>query len=406
MGQNQGKISNKKHKKSKGLKHTKVPKKKSKKKAAKKMGKSSEEIYQEETEEWIEDSGGFTEANKGMLVAKSEEHDNIRTYTTGETQVDVDVMVDKGKEDHKNTYKHVKTSENETELLDKRDSNSNNWSVHQTEKNVDKNEVEKSVVLFYNRTRQIPLTNYEDRPREDFNVGRHEELFEGKHDKMYRPREELNFGRYDSVSVKPLSSERNLQLQNYDVVNVQSLKEKDTERSTFGQFDKMNSSKNDVTKDRILRQNPDRSFRQDHHPLDHQQQDNMSQRNAKFSVELKQGSVEREHTSTAMTENLIRPQEIMKNLDQDDRKFEKKNNADTFVTKQNDWTIEDIGKQEATERKYGEASEIMNSSSSSGHRYQRAARIRHEKPPRQKYGTSSKKKEIVFLFFLNVYQLV
>ena len=409
MGQNQGKISDKKHKKSKGLKHTKVSKKKNKKKAAKKMGKLSEEVYQEETGEWIEDSGGFSEANTETLDTKSEEHDNIRTYAIGETQIDVDVTEEKGKEDNVNTYEHVKTSKNETELLDKRDSNANNWSVHQTEKYVDGNEVEKSVVLFDNRTRQIPLSNHEDmyRPREELNVGRHEEQFEGKHEEMYRPREEFNFGRYDEQfdSVKPLSSERYFQMQKYDVVNDQTkLKAKEPYKTTIVQLDKQISSKIDVTEGRSLELKPDRSFRQDHLPLGHQKQNNLSQRsNERLSMELKQGSVQRKNSSNAMTDTLNRPQEVMKYMEQDDRKLEK-NDAETPIA---DLTMKEIEKQEAAERKYRETSEMMSSSNSSGHRYQKTARTKHEKPPRHKYGTtSSKKKEIIsflFLLFLKFY---
>ena len=412
MGQNQGKISDKKLKKSKGLKHAKVSKKKNKKKAAKKMGKLSEEVYQEETGEWVEDSGGFVETNKEKLDAKSEEHDNIRTYAIDETQVDVDVTIEKGKEDNVNTYKHVKTSENETELLDKRDSNAKNWSVHQTEKYVDGNEVEKSVVLFDNRTRQIPLSNYEDmyRPREKLNVGRHEEQFEGKHDEMYRPREELNCRRYDEQfdSVKPLSSERNFQMQTYDVVNEQSkLKEKEPYKTTIGHLDKSFSNRNDVTEERNLTSQPDWSFRQDHHPYGHQKQDTMSQRsNEGLSMEVKQGYVPKRRSSPAVTDTLIRPQEVKKYMEQDDRKVEKKDDAEILIAK-HDLTMKEIENQEPTERKYRETSEIMSSSSSSGHRYQKIARIKHEKPPRQKYGTtSSKKKEIIsflFLLFLKVF---
>ena len=347
MGQNQGKISEKKHKKAKGLKHAKVPKKKTKKKSAKKMGKLAEEVYQEETGDWIEESSGFNEANKETLGAKSVEHDSIGTYanTKGENQVEVNVHAE---------------------------------NIHQDE-DVEGDEEEKSVVLSSSGVAQIPIA---DGKIEELNVKRNDEQFK---------------------TVQSLAPESDFSRQEYEAVNDSSeTKKQDSHRDTLGHLDKRLSSKNDVTEGRMVWPKPDRPFKQDCPPLGHQNQDNLShRRNERYSLDLKLDSVESRNPSHEMTDKLTGLQEVMKYLEQDDRK----DNPETFIATQNDTIIKHIGKEEATERKFERTSDMRSSSGSSGHRYQKAARNKHEKPPRQKYGkTSSKKKEIIslFLFLLNL----
>ena len=411
MGQNQGKISDKKHRKPKGLKHSKVPKKKNKKKIAKKMGKVSEEVYQEETGEWVEeDSGGFNETSKDTVDAKIEKHDK-KAYTIEETQVDADLTTEKGNDDLINTYKYVKNSQTGSDISGKRNNTFRDSPVLETEKWLDRNEVdEKSVVLYHGRTPDTytPSLKHEEH-REDMNVEHLEEQFD---------------------VIQPPSSDRHFERPEYEAKNGQSmLKKKETYEITMDLSDKSVSNTSDVTEERVSTLMPDRSYR-DLQLSNHQKPETVMQKsnNGRVWVGLGQESVNRRNPSNAMTDALVRPREVMEKVVQDVRHHEKKVDALSLATGQNDLiikeTVRNFGKretekqegtirnyrgretesQEGTFRNFGVNTEMTSSSSSSGHRYQKAARQKQEKPLRQKYGTgSSKKKERISVLFFFVW---
>ena len=412
MGQNQGKISDKKHRKPKGLKHSKVPKKKNKKKVAKKMGKVSEEVYQEETGEWVEeDSGGFNETSKDTVDEKTEEHDNSRIYAIKETEVAAEVNVEIGKEDDGlvNSYKEqkLKSSKTNTAVSGQRDNNARESPVLETEKWTDRNEVdEKSVVLYHGRTPDTPSLKYEEH-REDMNVEHLEDQF---------------------YVIQPHSSDRNFERQENETKSGQPrLKEEDPYKNTMDHLDKSVSNKSDFTEQRFSTPTPDRLYR-NLQRLNHQKPETVMQRsnNERALVGLGQDSVNSRNSSNAMTDALVRPREIMEKVVQDVRHIEKKDDAATFATEQNDLiikeTVRNYGKRETEKhertvrnyresetesqwdklRNFGVNTEMTSSSSSSGHRYQKAARQKQEKPQRQKYIIgSSKKKERISNFILS-----